>query len=170
LLTPEHYNVCPSWSHDGKWVYFASTRSGHFQVWKVPAAGGAALQVTKQGGHAALPSADGKLIYYAKSQYANPEIWQIPVNGGLETLVSPQLRPATWASWAVTQKGVVFAAPSGQGRPFASLYDPATHRINNLAVLPIVPFWLSASPDASAILFDQPGWQQAQIMLVENFR
>jgi Tol biopolymer transport system component len=33
-------DVVPSWSRDGKWVYFASNRSGTFQVWKAPLNGG----------------------------------------------------------------------------------------------------------------------------------
>jgi Tol biopolymer transport system component/DNA-binding winged helix-turn-helix (wHTH) protein len=165
----ESNNLCPSFSRDGKWVYFASTRSGHFEVWKVSADGGSPVQVTYHGGQAAQASRDGRFIYYAKSQYANPEIWQIPTDGGTEKLVSPVLNPVTWAAWSVTDRGIVFAHPSGQGRPVVGLYDPATRRLTNLSTLPIPPFWLTASPDASAILFDQPGWQQAQIMLVENF-
>ena len=163
-------NVCPSFSYDGKWVYFASTRSGSFQVWKVPAEGGTPVQVTQHGGHAALASLDGKFIYYAKTPYANPEIWQVPTKGGPEKLVSPVLNPVTWAAWSITKRGIVFAHPSGRGRPVVSLFDPATRHVSDLAELPIPPFWLSASPDAHFLLFDQPGWQQAQIMLVDNFR
>jgi len=162
--------VCPSWSHDGKWIYFASTRSGKFQVWKAPAYGGAAVQVTKLGGHAPFESVDGKYIYYAKTQYANPEIWQVPVNGGAEKLLSPLVRPASWASWAVVDRGIVFAGPSGTGRPVVELFDLARHDLKNLGELSIVPFWLGASRDGKSVVFDQPGWEQAQLMLVENFR
>src|SRR2546428_303890 len=37
----------PSWSRDGRWIYFASNRSGTNQVWKMPAEGGQAVQVTR---------------------------------------------------------------------------------------------------------------------------
>jgi Tol biopolymer transport system component/DNA-binding winged helix-turn-helix (wHTH) protein len=171
VLVPSdtHTNVCPSFSRDGKWVYFASRRSGDFQVWRVPAEGGNPVQLTNHGGHAAIASLDGKLIYYAKTQYANPEIWQIPSNGGPEKLLSPLLNPVTWAAWSVTERGIVFAHPSGHDRPAVGLFDPNTHRVTNLAFLQIPPFWLTASPDAHSMLYDQPGWQQAQIMVVENF-
>jgi len=85
-------------------------------------------------------------------------------------LLSPLVRPATWASWAVTDRGIVFATSSGKGKPTAALYDMTSHKVTTLASLNIVPFWLTASPDAKSLLFDQPGWQQAQIMLVDNFR
>src|SRR5262249_38633714 len=49
----------PSWSHDGKWVYFC-LQTGQFQVWKVPAEGGKAVQVTRKGGLVAFESPDGR--------------------------------------------------------------------------------------------------------------
>jgi hypothetical protein len=42
--------------------------------------------------------------------------------------------------------------------------------VKTVGQLAIVPFWLGASRDGKKIVFDQPGWQQSQIMLVENFR
>lgn len=157
---------CPSWSRDGKWIYFASKQ----QVWKMPAGGGAPIQVTHQGGHAGFESPDGKYFYYAKTFYSNPSIWQVPVDGGKETLVSPQVRPASWASWAVTERGIIFAGSLDDGRPAVSTYDFATHKVKQLASLQIVPFWLTATSDGRNIAFDKQGWRQPQVMLVENFR
>ena len=171
LLTPDQSeNRCPSWSRDGKWIYFASSRSGSWQVWKVPSAGGAAVQVTTRGGHAPLESADGKFIYYAKTPYANPEIWQVHVTGGKESIVSPLVRPPSWASWAVVDRGILYAEPSGQGAPVLNLFDPVSRRIQKLGILDVVPFWLTATKDGRTVAFDKPGWQQAQVMLIENFR
>ena len=34
----------------------------------------------------------------------------------------------------------------------------------------MVPFWLTATRDGKTVAFDPPGWQQAQVMLIENFR
>jgi acylaminoacyl-peptidase len=36
----------PRWSADGSWLYFLSARSGSTQIWRAPASGGAARQVT----------------------------------------------------------------------------------------------------------------------------
>ena len=117
-----------------------------------------------------MASLDGKSIFYAKTAYANPEIWQVAVDGGTEHLMSPMVRPATWASWSVTDAGIVFAGPSGTGKPVVSLYDLGNRKTSILGELDTVPFWLGASKDTKAVVFDQPGWEQAQIMLVENFR
>jgi Tol biopolymer transport system component/DNA-binding winged helix-turn-helix (wHTH) protein len=166
----QNENDCPSWSVDGKWVYFASARTHDFHVWKAPAEGGAAVQVTRQGGHAPLASPDGKFIYYAKSQYADPEIWHVPVDGGVEMEVSPLVHPATWASWVVVNRGILFAGALGKGPPVVSLYDFETRRVSALGTLKIAPFWLGATADGKVVVFDQPGSEQDQVMLVENFR
>lgn len=171
LLTPgEFENRCPSFSRDGKWVYFTSPRSGRFEVWKVPATGGEPMPLTRHGGHAPLASPDGRSVYYAKTPYAYPEIWQVPVEGGEERLLARDLRPVTWASWAVVDRGVLFATPSGSGGPVVKFFDPATRRVKTVASLDIVPFWLAATRDGRTLAFDKPGWLQSQIMLVENFR
>lgn len=175
LVTPDDFeNRCPSWSRDGKWIYFTSRRTGRFEVWKAPAAGGTAVQVTRNGGHAALEAPDGKHVFYAKTSLAYPEIWQAEVNGGGEKLLSRDVRPPMWATWAVVDTGasggIIFAQPSGSGSPVVSVFDLATRRVKTVGQLGIVPFWLGASRDGEKIVFDQPGWQQSQIMLVENFR
>ncbi|MGI8743743.1 MAG: winged helix-turn-helix domain-containing protein [Bryobacteraceae bacterium] len=170
VVTPESFTgQCPSWSRDGKWIYFASEHSGDWQVWKVPAAGGTPVQVTRQGGHAALESPDGKTIYYAKNANAEPEIWQVPAEGGLETPV-PLVRPGTWASWQVVDGGIIFVGPSLGHRAVLSFFDFAKGRTTTITVLDRVPFWLGATPDGKTVSFDQPGQEQAQAMLIENFR
>ena len=44
LTNNREADVLPSFSRDGKWVYFASERSGTRQIWRVPAMGGAEQQ------------------------------------------------------------------------------------------------------------------------------
>ena len=170
LLTPDQFeSEVPSWSRDGKWIYFASSRSGDLQVWKAPAGGGTPVQVTHQGGHAALESPDGKTLYYAKNPMADPEIWQVPVGGGPETPL-PLVRPGTWASWQVVDNGILFVGPSLGHNAVLSLYDFARQRTTTITVLDRVPFWLGATQDGRTVAFDQPGQEQAQTMLVDNFR
>jgi len=169
LTADGFHSVCPSWSHDGKWIYFASPRSGEWQVWKIPAAGGSPIQITQHSGHAALESLDGKFVYYAKTPNAEPEIWRVPVDGGPETLL-PLVRPGTWASWQVVEGGILFVGPSLGHQAVLSFYDFARQRTTTVTVLDRIPFWLGATPDGRTVAFDQPGQEQSQAMLVENFR
>ena len=46
LTFGEGHNDGPDFSPDGRWIYFNSSRSGLMQIWRVPAAGGAAERIT----------------------------------------------------------------------------------------------------------------------------
>jgi Tol biopolymer transport system component len=48
----------PAWSGDGRFLYFASDRTGSFELWREPASGGQATQVTRHGGFMARESPD----------------------------------------------------------------------------------------------------------------
>jgi Tol biopolymer transport system component/DNA-binding winged helix-turn-helix (wHTH) protein len=161
--------VCPSFSRNGNWVYFASARNNGWQVWKVPAAGGSPIQVTRHGGHAALESLDGKYLYYAKTPMAEPEVWRMPSDGGEESPV-PLVRPGSWASWQLTRNGILFVGPGLGHQAVLSFYDFARGRAKTVSVLNRIPFWLGATQDGKLVAFDQPGQEQSQAMLVENFR
>ena len=96
----------------GRWIYYSSRRSGDLQIWKVPAAGGASVQVTKKGdAREAVESPDEKYLYYAK--LTTPGIWRVPVDGGDEVRVINRGSPG-W--WAVIDSGIVLmnrARPHG---------------------------------------------------------
>ena len=169
-LTPDNtHNVCPSWSRDGKWIYFGSPRNGKWQVWKVPVNGGTPVQVTQQGGHAALESLDGKFLYYSKNPNPEPEIWRMNLDTGEEKLLT-LVHPGTWASWQVVKDGLLFVGPSLGHQAVLSFYDSAKDRTSTVSILERTPFWLGATPDGKTVAFDQPGREEAQTMLVENFR
>lgn len=100
--------AAPSFTHDGASVYFASPRSGSWQTWRMPAAGGAAQQVTTAGGYAALESPDGQWLYL--SRFDRKGLWRRPTSGGAEQVVSPDVAPEDWPNWGVTDSGAFFLA------------------------------------------------------------
>jgi DNA-binding winged helix-turn-helix (wHTH) protein len=157
--------LVPSFSRDGKWIYFASDQTGEWQVWKILVSGGREVQLTTNGGFAALESADG-YVYYSKSRYPQPEICRIPVNGGTEACVLQHLRPRTWASWAVTREGIVFAEDLPNGNPTLSLYDPAKRQVRDLVSLRSAPFWVGASADGKRAIMNDA--DEREISMVDN--
>jgi Tol biopolymer transport system component len=91
---PEN-DFLPSWSADGRWMYFTSTRGGKEDIWKAPVdGGGAPVQLTRNGGCRPIASDDGRFVYYTRrkrqaSQGAN--LWRVGVDGGGETQVFERL-------------------------------------------------------------------------------
>ncbi len=77
------YDVYPIWSHDSRWVYFSSVRSQtdpRMHLWRVPASGGPAQQVTTGNWHhrQAVPDRQGARIYlYQFRRVNNAEIGHI---------------------------------------------------------------------------------------------
>ena len=97
---------------------------------------------------------DRRYVYYSKSRYPNPKICRVPVNGGTESCVLQHLRPRTWASWAVTREGIVFAEDVPNGCPTLSLYDPGKRQVRDLVSLRSAPFWVGASADGKRAIIN----------------
>jgi Tol biopolymer transport system component/DNA-binding winged helix-turn-helix (wHTH) protein len=165
--------VVPSWSRDGQWIYFASSRTGRSEVWKVPVAGGRAVQVTKRGGFAAFESHDGKSLYYAKGTDIDG-LWSVAVNGGEEAPVLDFPKASFWGYWALVKKGIYFVNTNTGPQPALQFFDFAEKRVVQVAALDRrpVPFLagLAVSPDERWILYTQEDQRSSDIMLVENFR
>jgi serine/threonine protein kinase len=166
LLAQDAY--IPSWSHDGRWLYFASGRSGRVEVWRVPAAGGPATQVTRNGGVAAFESADGKYLYYDKDLDARgtDSLYRMPVEGGREDEVVPRLEG--WAHFGVTAKGVYFMTDSRTIR----FLDPGSGGVSTLATLEKDDGsgGLCVSPDDRFVVWAQDDRNTSEVMLVDGFR
>lgn len=169
LLFDHFSNGRPIWSHDGRWIYFASDRSGDWQVWKIRKSGGTPVQITKEGGFAAQESADGKYLYYSKTRVDFPEIWLVPTNGGYETPIYPGIRPHDWAAWQLLDHGILFAGGGEKGHSELSFYDFTKQAIRALGTLEKQPFWLTSTRDGRSVIFDQPGQEESHVVLLENF-
>jgi Tol biopolymer transport system component/DNA-binding winged helix-turn-helix (wHTH) protein len=168
LAKDQFDNVVGSWSRDGKWIYFSSNRTGRDEVWKIPAAGGRAAQVTAQGGFAALESPDGATLYYAKTRYDNTELWKVPAAGGSEMRLAGVSQVRSWAAWGVSSRGIFYCPLEGPN-VVASIdfYDFETRLGRQIALLNRIPFWLSASADGKAVLFNQAEQDESSIVLVK---
>jgi Tol biopolymer transport system component len=160
-------DIAPSWSRNGQWIYFASDRTGRYELWRVPKEGGQAAQVTRSGGFAACESPDGKYIYYAKwLRLSQPQsLFRMPAGGGEETPIPPKVDEA-W-DYSVTSKGVYFSPDSKTIR----FFDLATGKASTLAVLDKrIAGGLTASPDDAYLVWSQRDRVVRDLMLVENFR
>jgi len=180
LTTDPADDNIPSWSRDGNWVYFTSLRSGRRQVWKAPAGGGESLQVTKNGGFAAIESADGESLLYtnridkapmtgADPPYIPMALWKIQVSGEEESRVLPSV---VRRAFTPISNGIYFIpAPGSDGKYSIHFLSFATGKVKAVAPIPRPPFLgFSVSPDEHQILYAQVDESSSDLWLVENFR
>ncbi len=108
-------NNVPTWSRDGKSIYFSSNRTGRMELWKQDLGSGVAAQVTQHGGFSAVESYDGKFLYYVK--FFSPGIWRMPLSGGAEERITDQPEAWYWAHWDITDSGLYFFDIAALPRP-----------------------------------------------------
>ena len=96
----------PSWSSDGRWIYFTSNRSGRLQIWKMPAEAGEAIQLTVHGGFEPVESLDGKWICFAEDR-GSSYIWRLPVAGGTESPLIDFHQKNYTRMWNGTQRHIL---------------------------------------------------------------
>ena len=159
-----------AWSRDVKWIYVVSQRSGRKQVWKVPAGGGDAVQITKQGGARGVESSDGKFLYYLfdPADGENTELRRVPVEGGEETRI---IASVCSNGFAVVERGIYFF--SDWEDPSVQRFDFATRKVETVAKLKGRLGWgVSVSPDGRGLLYTSYEGEigQTDLMMVEKFR
>jgi Tol biopolymer transport system component len=169
-LTGEIGNdISPSWSHDGRWIYFASGRTGQNHIWRMPAVGGAATEIGERSGWCPLESKDGQFLYYVTtSGYA---LRAVPLSGGSEKELVSGLA-GHGSAYAPANDGIYFIRFVNHGRKQELAFiDYASHRITTLAEMANpVSLGLALSPKEDVLLYSQVDHRVSNLMLVDNFR
>jgi tricorn protease len=94
-------DVYPRFSPDGKWIAFSSNRYGNYDVFVIPATGGAPKRLTWHTGNDEVVgwSRDSRSVMFrsARGDGAFPTVatlYEVPVEGGLERAL-----PVDWGYW-----------------------------------------------------------------------
>jgi len=165
---PSNENM-PSFSRDGRWIYFSSDRTGRVEVWRAGAAGGED-QVTREGGFFPLESFDGRTLYYLGSGNA---LHARPLGAGAERTIVPCVNERSYAVAAHGIFHVDCGAPQAPVSPQRVLryWDAATGQDRTVGTFEApVTSHLSASSDGQYILYDRSDVGQYDIVMIENFR
>src|SRR5437667_6036423 len=107
----------PQVSRDGKWVaYTVSTpdmdaNRGVSNIWVVPTAGGAAMQLT-QSGHDSSPvwSPDGKMVAFLSSRNGESQVYLLPMEGGEAHALTKLSTGADIVKWSPDGKTIAFTS------------------------------------------------------------
>jgi len=141
-----------------------------YQVWKVPASGGDAVQVTHEGGALSYESPDGAYLYYWPTMPvgAAAPLWRVPTSGGQPVKVLEGVEGFAPA----LERGIYYIdRPAGESRlqffGFATRRSVTVSRIGDLAMLSA---GLTVSPDGRTVLYARLDSSVDDLMLVENFR
>ncbi len=168
LTFSEGGDILPSWSSDGQWVYFSSQRSQADEVWKIPAQGGPAVQVTDGGGWESFESRDGSSLYYSTH---GDTIRRLDLSTGavdeLDLGDAGRIR-----YWALADEGIYFVdSNSDPGSiQFFGFLNHEIRRVASIGTLVHGPGGLAVSPDGRSLLFVQEDVGNRDIMLVEGLQ
>jgi Tol biopolymer transport system component/DNA-binding winged helix-turn-helix (wHTH) protein len=165
---PETNNGAPSWSRDGKWIYFFSGHDTGYQLWKIPVNGGSPIRVTTQGGVHGIESMDGRFLFYSK--FGEHGIWKRSLETGEESRLP--VSSCCWDTWDVTRDGIYFLNLDIQPNGRIEFFDFAHDQISPVLTLDKPPSLfggLAVSPDGKSLIFGLNELNECYIMVMKNF-
>jgi Tol biopolymer transport system component/DNA-binding winged helix-turn-helix (wHTH) protein len=165
LTTDNAVDSMPSWSRDGRWLYFASDRSGRFEIWRMPSAGGDARQLTHGGGITAYESADGRWLYFMNAGDFGT-VWRMAADGGEPTLVLDQ--KIHFGRWTLWRDRVVYIDTVATPHR-AMMFDPPSRRTTHLFTLDRpAGAGVAVSPDGAWVAYTQRDQVVSEIMTLDG--
>ncbi len=145
-------------SPDGRWIAFVRQGPEGRDIWKMPAAGGEAVQLT-QGGlvadrFAALSfSPDGKLIAFNSEKDGQSNVWVVPAEGGQARRITLTVSGSDfWMSFSPDSRRIAYT--SNKGGQWDIWVVPAAGGVaERLVDWPSIEWGPNWSPDGANIAF-----------------
>jgi Tol biopolymer transport system component/DNA-binding winged helix-turn-helix (wHTH) protein len=160
-----------TWSADGRWIYYLKFSHGSADIWKVPATGGRAEQVTRDRGLKAWESSDGRFLYYSNSAR---ELWRVPVDGGDRTLILRFPSETSWGGeWVLSDDGIYWLNVKASPRPSIEFFSFATSGVTRVVTPSKVYDYgggFSLSRDGRWLVFAQRDYEASDLMMIDGLR
>jgi serine/threonine protein kinase len=168
-------NALPNWSADGRNVYFALLKTNDWQLWKIPATGGAPAQVTSKGGYFAYESADGQTLYYSRLGKADVQgVWRKSLAGapnvddeGERIIPLPYAATATWVLFGHEIFYETFGTEAPPSGVWAFDLNTGTKRLIHTATEKPLARGLSVSRDGRFVYFVQTDRSESNVIVAD---
>lgn len=151
----------PTFSPDGKWIAFASNRTGRWAIYTMNTDGKSVVQVTNSRSHDLHPSfsPDGKTLVYCSLGVRSQEweLWTVDLATGARRMIGEGLFPV-WSPDKTVDR-IAFQKPRKQGSRLFSIWtidlvDGEPRRVTEVATSGtaalVTPSW---SPDGKVLAF-----------------
>jgi len=170
----------PSFSRDGRSLYFCRWDGPETRVWKMPVSGGPAVRITQDPAFLPIESPDGRDLYYVSAADRPSALWRMSLAGGTPIKV---LDGVLYGNFDVVDSGIYYlervsgaedqrARPASQGGEIRLQYfDLSTRRSTTIAPnLGLAGHGLTVSRDGRSIFFARIDSAIDELMLVDGFR
>jgi len=164
-------NNLPSWSHDGRWIYFVNGEDARDPtIWKVSSEGGRATKIAETDATFPLESPDGQYVYFSHHR----RLWRVRTDGSAEQEVKgvPELQ-FNGDTWVPAGSGIYFMADEKHQTEvdFFDFYSQKVRRVFTLGKS--LPGWsggVSISSDGKWLLYPQLDGRSSDLMVIENWK
>lgn len=165
-------NFTPSWSSDGRWIYYSSRRREALQCWKLPEKGGEGRLANRDDCYEPVESADGQILYFTRQD----ALWSMDLKTWKEARVRELAGKLVARQWQITPRAIFYASPKEGSAMALSRLDLRTRQMKEIASLGD-PFFFSESVALFDVSSDEEGllryhaeYRMGDISMIENLR
>jgi Tol biopolymer transport system component len=171
-LTRDPYtDALPTWSHDGRWIYYRQDRPTSHNIVRVSADGSSSQQLTKSGALYPIESWDGTRLLFTTTEETSP-LYAMPSAGGEEQRMIECVMSRALAVTPPNNLYYLGCTPGAEPVPVHKR-DLTTGRDEVVGTIDKGPrnvvLGLAVSPDGKTILYARFVAGGSHLMMLENF-